>query len=160
MSRLPKVSTAAIEAALRRFDVKYRATEEWEAWPTRADKNAISHGGRVYPPKFVVHLATGAPLNTFSGGREVNTYLERLGFTLVRLRPEEDQGPRYRATYLIRSVLLGNAGGEPITAFFLEDGWVISDDPATGYDDLDAAIAAWERRGRRSSTEEPPCAAC
>ena len=107
MTRIPNVGKGEILAALRRFDAKFRGTEDWLKWPTRADKNAIHFEGRHYPPKFVIHLATGAPINTFSGGREANTYLEARGFEIIRLRPDEDIGALYRNTYLITAIQLG-----------------------------------------------------
>lgn len=147
MTRLPKVPPAAIAAAMRRFDEGHRGAEAWASWPTRADKNAVLFDRRHYPPKFIVHLATGAPLNSFSGGREVNTYLTNLGFEIVRLRPEEDLGPRYRNTYLVRAILLNDEGEEPIIAYWRDNVWVISDDPAATFAELDDAITTWERRG-------------
>lgn len=132
----------------------------------------------------MIHLATGAPINTFSGGREANTYLEARGFEIIRLRPDEDIGPLYRNTYLITAIQLGEEGGEPITASLQESGWVIGTQHGDGltvngewyYDlaakgrtpdndemyhsDIDACITTWEKRRQRLTLATKEIALC
>lgn len=178
MSKLPDLHPAAVEEAMRRFDAEYRDTDDkWRSWPTRADKNAILWHGRRYPPKFVIHLATGRELAAFSGGPEVNAYLVRRGFEIVRLRPEEDlPGERIRG-YLVHSLLL-QEGPAPVLAKQKAEQWAICCEPdvlnrrgewewepngserddeflaRTRFDTLDQALDAWETWKQRQDEQE------
>src|SRR5580700_5910773 len=59
----------------------------WEA--NRNFDYALVFEGRRYPPKEIISIATGVPASTFSGGLESNSYLRKLGFTVVRLPADE-----------------------------------------------------------------------
>jgi 5-methylcytosine-specific restriction enzyme A len=66
----PQPSEKALRAALTEFDLHLRDNREWNEWETnRAHKYAIEHGGRRYPVKKIVSIATGIPVKDFSGGR-------------------------------------------------------------------------------------------
>ena len=87
---LPIVEPIAIREALARFDRELRDSPDWQGWQeNRAHKYAISDGGRLYPVKEIVSLATGVPVSDFSGGEgsgQANQYARRLGFNVVELR--------------------------------------------------------------------------
>src|SRR6185312_6202978 len=55
--------------AMREFDRRLRITADWASWElNQAFKYAIELEGRRYPVKKIVSLATGAPVDQFSGG--------------------------------------------------------------------------------------------
>jgi hypothetical protein len=85
------VNSAAISAALERFDREFSDASEWTDWESnKAFKYAIEHGGKRYPVKEIIALATGASLDSFSGGEgsaQANEYVRRRGFVAVPLRP-------------------------------------------------------------------------
>lgn len=66
-----------------RFDQEFRGKARWARWPTAADKFALERGGKQYPVKFIISLATGVGVNTFSGGAEANGYITRRGLTVA-----------------------------------------------------------------------------
>lgn len=81
---MPNVERAALEDALGRFDAELRGLPEWSGWEaSAAQKFALVHNERRYPPKKIVSMATGVPVGKFSGGRQSNGYLESRGFTVV-----------------------------------------------------------------------------
>jgi hypothetical protein len=82
---IPAVDRDAIIAAMEQFDQDERdpVTGHWNF--RGAEKFAIVHSGRQYPVKKILAVATGAPVNTFSGGDTANTYLETRGFTISDL---------------------------------------------------------------------------
>lgn len=65
----------------------------------------LAYGGRFYPPKYVVSLANryvnGKELDhsEFSGGREVNSFLKRLGFEILQkgIKPSPTPNKVHRA---------------------------------------------------------------
>lgn len=64
---------SAVELALESLDVPLRKTERSASWETnRAHVYATKGGGRRYPPKQSISLATGMPVSEFSGGEECN----------------------------------------------------------------------------------------
>ncbi len=84
--KLPSVSSNKILEALHTFDRKYRNTPQFTGWENyERQKYAISYGDKLYPPKVIISLATGVPRTDFSGGRESNSYLSKLGFKIVKL---------------------------------------------------------------------------
>lgn len=87
MAYLPKETTRdQILAALAQFDRGLRPTPKWNGWEQRkAQKFAIEHEHKAYPPKQIISLATGAAVNSFSGGDESNRWLKARGFTIVEL---------------------------------------------------------------------------
>jgi 5-methylcytosine-specific restriction protein B len=85
---IPDASKEDIQRAMAEFDQSLRPKPEWSKWDeSKAQSWALlSSEGTRYPPKKIISLATAAPLNSFSGGPEANTYLEARGFSVVRLR--------------------------------------------------------------------------
>jgi hypothetical protein len=77
---------------MREFDETLRDTAEWRDWgQKRSQVYAVVCEGRLYPPKKILSMATGAPLNSFSGGPETNNYLAQRGFEVKRLKEESLQ---------------------------------------------------------------------
>ncbi len=66
---IPDVPRGALLDAMQNFDKELRTTKEWANWEqNHAHKYAIVHDGRQYPVKQIIHMATGADNNSFSGG--------------------------------------------------------------------------------------------
>ncbi len=86
---IPRGTREAILAAMSRFD-DARGLELAPRFRGR-HKFALSHGGRLYPVKELICLATGVNPKAFSGGLQANRYLEKLGFTIIKL-PETKAG--------------------------------------------------------------------
>jgi len=87
---IPEVSPAALQQAMDRFDKELRNTPYWSNWQQdETYKYAIEQNGGLYPVKQIVSLATGVPVNTFSGGDQANGYVEARGFKVIAL-PRED----------------------------------------------------------------------
>ena len=85
---IPPSTSEAITRALEQFDRETRVQMgDWEA--NRNFEYALEFEARRYPPKEIVSIATGAPTSTFSGGSEANSYLQNLGFTIIRLRADQ-----------------------------------------------------------------------
>jgi 5-methylcytosine-specific restriction protein A len=86
---IPDVPRGALLDAMENFDKKLRTTKEWANWEqNHVHKYAIEHDGRRYPVKQIVHMATGADKNSFSGGDPANSYVQRKGFSTVPLHNE------------------------------------------------------------------------
>ncbi len=86
---IPELPRGALLEAIENFDKELRTTKEWANWEqNHAHKYAIVHDGRRYPVKQIVHMATGADKNSFSGGDPANSYVQRKGFSTVPLRDE------------------------------------------------------------------------
>ena len=96
---LPDVDRAALKDALRRFDADLRALQEWAEWETSAAQRfALVHEGRRYPPKKIISIATGVPVGKFSGGRQSNEYLRKRDFEIVATYHAESgplEAPRF-----------------------------------------------------------------
>ncbi len=58
----------------------------------RKYKYALQHAGRLYPCKYTLSLASGWPLDSFSGGQQTNDKFEDLGFDVIE-KPEKDLRP-------------------------------------------------------------------
>lgn len=90
--KIKDVTSSAVEEAMQIFDAQWRGSDEYSGW--EGNKNytyAINHKGQLYPPKKIISIATGMPVNTFYGGRPSNTYLESRGFTIVELDRADSQ---------------------------------------------------------------------
>lgn len=86
---IPSVSRDAIAQAMENFDRELRETPQWSQWQNdRAFKYAISWNERLYPVKQIVSIATRHPTQDFSGGIEVNSYVQRMGFSIVNMRAD------------------------------------------------------------------------
>jgi len=73
-------------AQIRHAIAKYDASGADYNW--KANKFALVHEGRYYPPKVIVSLATRLPVTGFSGGDgggAANPYLRKRGFTVVSI---------------------------------------------------------------------------
>jgi hypothetical protein len=84
---LPQVDRQAVLTALTEFDEALRESSEFLNWEqSKAQRWVLEHEGRLYPPKKIIAMATGASVSSFSGGPETNQYLEQRGFQVRRLR--------------------------------------------------------------------------
>lgn len=76
--------------AMEQFDQKERSSAEWWGWESKQNhKYAISHNEKLYPVKRIISMATGTPVNSFSGGDEANNYLRARDFEIVDLHQDE-----------------------------------------------------------------------
>lgn len=81
------VTNLEILRAMEAFDNELRSNPEWANWVDNENyKFAIFHDFKIYPVKHVISLATGIPKDTFSGGKESNDFLTRMGFAVISLR--------------------------------------------------------------------------
>ena len=97
MPVIPKVSASLIEAALGKFDRDFREDFDANGWEkNKAQKHVLIHGGRRYPPKKIVSIATGRDVDEFSGGPQTNSYLENLGFKVIPLEREASLLPNFK----------------------------------------------------------------
>ena len=86
MAALPIVDRPELLAAFEGFDQQIRNTVAWADWEVNAAHIfAVVHDGKRYPPKKIISIATGMPVDSFSGGHQSNTYLTALGFEVVHL---------------------------------------------------------------------------
>lgn len=84
---IPAVEKEAIEQALSKFDGEFRNHPGWAGWESnKAHKFAIRVGGKLYPAKKIVSLATGIAVRDFTGGKPTNGYLRARNFEIVDLR--------------------------------------------------------------------------
>jgi hypothetical protein len=84
---LPRVRRENILEAIHEFDTALLPTDEWCTWESKASQVwALLHDGKRYPPKKIVSIATGLSVNEFNGGPETNSYLDELGFQVIKLR--------------------------------------------------------------------------
>lgn len=94
MAALPIVGREQLQAAMVKFDRDFRDLPEWADWETHAAQIfAIVQDGRRYPPKKIISLATGMPVNSFSGGHQSNSYLKALGCDVIRLEKKGQVNP-------------------------------------------------------------------
>lgn len=81
------VSKERIDKALQEFDREFRSKREWQGWENNlAHRYAVREGGKWYPAKKIVSLATGIAVGEFSGGHPTNSYLKKRGFTVEELQ--------------------------------------------------------------------------
>ncbi|WP_198398983.1 MrcB family domain-containing protein [Caballeronia hypogeia] len=84
---IPQVERSKLLEAINEFDATLLPSEEWRDWQNNgAQVWALRHEGRLYPPKKIISLATGLPVNKFSGGPESNAYLNQRDFEVIRFR--------------------------------------------------------------------------
>lgn len=80
---IPATTRDAHLQAMDIFDREQRDSPDWSEWEHwRNFKHAIRYEGRLYPVKQVISLATSAPVSSFSGGPEANSYAERHGLEI------------------------------------------------------------------------------
>lgn len=76
--------------AMEQFDQSERSSAEWWGWENKQNhKYAINYSDKLYPVKHIISLATGTPVNSFSGGDEANSYIKAKGFEIVDLHQDE-----------------------------------------------------------------------
>lgn len=85
---LVQVKRETILMALNEFDRTFRSSES-----NSGTRYALEEGGRSYPPKRILELATSVPRSKFSGGKPTNDVFVRLGFHIREL----DVNPSRRA---------------------------------------------------------------
>ena len=87
---IPKLkSKRKVEQALRMFDTEFRDLGRYRGFASNKKHNfAIEHEGRLYPVKMIISLATGRPVDTFSGGNEANDVIKSVGFNIVELHSD------------------------------------------------------------------------
>jgi hypothetical protein len=68
---IPNATHDQIITAMKRYDSELRSTDDWVGWEQNlAHKYAIENDGKIYPVKQIISMATGTPVNNFSGGIE------------------------------------------------------------------------------------------
>ena len=76
-----------VQRAMQQFDTELRDTPEWADWENKNNyKYAILENGHRYPLKKIISLATGTPLDGFSGGEESIRFAKQLGLSIEPLR--------------------------------------------------------------------------
>jgi 5-methylcytosine-specific restriction protein A len=102
---IPPLTSDQIRTAMQKFDAEHRGIDEWVDW--EENKNhiyAISDGGKLYPVKQIVSLASGVPRADFTGGVaswDANKPVAGLGFKIVSLRPAKTRNPPWSRDELI-----------------------------------------------------------
>jgi hypothetical protein len=88
---IPDTTIEQLEEAMSAFDQTLRYTDVWKGWEQKENyKYAIKYGGKLYPPKHIIYLATKAPTHTFSGGDETNDFLRKKGLTIIPLNSAQE----------------------------------------------------------------------
>lgn len=107
---IPTPDPEQIRASLARFDTELRGTPAWADWDTKLNHRfAIEDGGRHYPVKQILAMASGQAVNTFSGGvLGANKVIMAAGFQVITLRqpPAEEQQPMMRFREALQRILL------------------------------------------------------
>jgi hypothetical protein len=90
---LPSVAAEKISSAMAQFDDELRTSPQWAHWEdNQSHRYAINRDGKLYPVKQIVSIATGASVNSFSGGSEANNYVKERGFEVEPLQlPTESE---------------------------------------------------------------------
>jgi Mrr N-terminal domain len=108
---IPPVAADQISSAMVRFDAQLRTTSQWEDWEAhRSHRYAIRKDGKTYPVKQIISMATGASLDSFSGGSEANNYVKERGFEIELL-----QLPTESETRIALHELLLQRAPKPVT---------------------------------------------
>lgn len=83
---IPKLSHRKVEEAFEIFDHEHRRSNRWRSFENNKNhRYAIEYRGKRYPVKMILSLATGLPINNFSGGIATNKRIKDLGFNIIRL---------------------------------------------------------------------------
>ena len=86
MAALPIVGRTELLAALDKFDHRLCDLPTWAGWQVSGIQVfALVEAGKHYPPKKIISIAAGVPVDIFSGGHHSNTYLTERGFDVVHL---------------------------------------------------------------------------
>jgi hypothetical protein len=73
-----------IRTAMREFDMRFRLNEE-----DSGTLYAVQEDGKRYPPKRILGLATGVPVNKFNGGEPSNHVFRSLDFEVLKIAPHQ-----------------------------------------------------------------------
>jgi len=79
------VTRDEILAGMKEFDLRFRINEE-----DSGTKYAVDEDGKRYPPKRILELATGVPVNKFYGGEPPNRVFRELGFAVLTVAPNQN----------------------------------------------------------------------
>ena len=80
---IPLSTREQLIEAIEKFDIEYRNNPEFSGFESkRSQKYALNYEGELYPPKMIIHLATGIERRSFNGGEESNNYLKKFGFEI------------------------------------------------------------------------------
>ncbi len=86
---IPGVAQGKIAEAIKTFDRNYRNTPAFNSWEHKGTQRyAIVYNGKLYPPKMIISLAAAIKRSDFSGGDQSNSYLRKLGFTVVDMHKD------------------------------------------------------------------------
>jgi hypothetical protein len=78
-----QVNRDQILAAMKEFDLRFRSNED-----DSGTLYAVEEGGKRYPPKRILELATSVPRNRFYGGKPSNDVFVGLEFRITESDPE------------------------------------------------------------------------
>jgi energy-coupling factor transporter ATP-binding protein EcfA2 len=83
---LKETTRENVLAAMAKFDGAQRLAPEWLDWEQRQTyKYAIDNEAQLYPAKEILSMASGVPVQAFSGGEQTNKILQARGFTIKEL---------------------------------------------------------------------------
>ena len=143
---IPDVPRGALLDAMENFDKELRTTKEWANWEqNHAHKYAIVHDGRQYPVKQIIHMATGADKNSFSGGDPANSYVQGKGFSTVPLRNESTRADGASIRDGLVTILARYASARANDTFAGHKLW-------DTFKETQSAIETTEAVGKRSGT--------
>ena len=143
---IPDVPRGALLDAMESFDKELRTTEEWANWErNHVHKYAIVHNGQRYPVKQIIHMATGANKNSFSGGGRANNYVQRKGFSTVPLRDESIGADGANIREGLETILARYASARANDTFAGHELW-------DTFKEMQSALEATEAVGKRSGT--------
>ncbi len=75
------ITRELIVKAMQDFDQNYPDTNQYDNWlDKRQYVYAVTHGGRRYPPKYLLSKASGFSTKDFSGGVQTNNVFQALDF--------------------------------------------------------------------------------
>ncbi|MDX1620318.1 MAG: DUF3578 domain-containing protein, partial [Nitriliruptorales bacterium] len=124
---IPDVDRGQLIAAIAEYDANERDDDAWVR--NKAHRYALIHEGRRYPVKRIISLATGTPVNQFSGGRESNDFVRARGFDVVELQEGPDL--RERLSEILATYASPDRGAfgkdSPVYQAFMEAGEELED---------------------------------
>src|SRR5215211_9370171 len=143
---IPDVPRGALLEAMEDFDKELRPTKEWSDWEqNHSHEYAIVHDGQRYPVKQIIHMATGANKNSFSGGGRANNYVQRKGFSTVPLRDESIGADGANIREGLETILARYASARANDTFAGHELW-------DTFKEMQSALETTEAVGKRSGT--------
>ena len=77
------ITREMILQAMQYFDENFPDTAKFDNWlEKKTYVYAVTHGGRRYPPKYILSQASGFSTDKFSGGEQTNNVFKALGFVV------------------------------------------------------------------------------